>query len=215
MQRRALLSTISTALFMPMISRHASAAQAPGVTATEIKVGNTMPYSGPGSTYGTQGKAEAAYFRMINEQGGVNGRTVNFISLDDQSSPSKALEQARRLIEQEEVALLFSTLGTQQNSAMVKYVNQKKVPHLFLTSGANKWGDYAEHPWTMGWAPSFRAEAKTYAKYIQRAKPDGKIGIIYENDDLGKDYVAGIRDVIGEAAMKNVSTVTSVRLKVE
>jgi branched-chain amino acid transport system substrate-binding protein len=208
MERRALLASASSALFIPMISHHASAAQAPGVTATEIKVGNTMPYSGPGSTYGTQGKVEAAYFRMVNEQGGINGRTVNFISLDDQSSPPKAFEQARRLIEQEEVALLFSTLGTVPNSAMVKYVNQKNVPHLFLTSGADKWGDYKAHPWTIGWQPSFRVEARIYAKYIQRMKPDGKIGIIHENDDFGKDYIAGIRDVIGEAAMKNVPTVS-------
>ena len=208
MLRRTLLGGACSALFAPMIARRARAAQAPGVTATEIKVGNTMPYSGPASGYATIGKAEAAYFRMLNEQGGINGRKVNFITLDDQATPPKTVEQIRRLVEQDEVALLFNTLGTASNSAIVKYVNQRKVPHLFLATGADKWGDYKEHPWTIGWQPSYRVEAQIYAKYIQRVKPDGRIGIIYQNDDFGKDYIAGIRDVVGEDAMKNVPTVS-------
>ena len=205
-RRRTLLTA---ALFTPMIAPwRAKAAQTPGVTATEIKVGNTMPYSGPASGYATIGKAEAAYFRMLNEQGGINGRKINFISLDDQASPPKTVEQIRRLVEQEEVALLFNTLGTASNTAVVKYVNQKKIPHLFLATGADKWGDYKDHPWTIGWQPSYRVEAQIYAKYIQRVQPGGKIGIIYQNDDFGKDYITGLRDVIGEAGMKNVPTVS-------
>jgi branched-chain amino acid transport system substrate-binding protein len=204
MQRRAILAALAT----PFLARHSWAAEMPGVTATEIKVGNTMPYSGPASGYAAIGKAESAYFRMLNDQGGINGRKINFISLDDQATPPKTVEQIRRLVEQEDVALLFNTLGTASNSAILKYVNQRKVPHLFLATGADKWGDYKEHPWTIGWAPSYRVEAQIYAKYAQRVKPDGKIGIIYQNDDFGKDYIAGIRDVIGEAAMKNVPTVS-------
>ena len=208
-RRRTLLTTASAALMTPWIAPgSARGAQAPGVTATEIKVGNTMPYSGPASGYATIGKAEAAYFRMLNEQGGVNGRKINFVTLDDQASPPKTVEQIRRLVEQDEVALLFNTLGTAANSAVVKYVNQKKIPHLFLATGADKWGDYKEHPWTIGWQPSYRVEAQIYAKYIQRTKPDGHIGIIYQNDDFGKDYIAGLRDIIGEAAMKSVPTVS-------
>ncbi len=203
--RRAMLTAASTTLFTPMIAR---AVDMPGVTAKEIKVGNTMPYSGPASGYAAIGKAEAAYFRMLNEQGGINGRLIDFITLDDQATPPKTVEQIRRLVEQEGVALLFNTLGTASNSAIVKYVNQKKIPHLFLATGADKWGDYKEHPWTIGWQPSYRVEAQIYAKYIQRNKTGAKIGIIYQNDDFGKDYIAGIRDVIGDAAMKNVPTVS-------
>jgi branched-chain amino acid transport system substrate-binding protein len=207
-RRRTLLAAGSAALFTPMLARRARAAQSPGVTATEIKVGNTMPYSGPASGYASIGRAEAAYFRMLNEQGGINGRMVNFISLDDQASPPKTVEQVRRLVEGDEVALLFNNLGTAANSAVVKYLNLKKVPHLFVATGADKWGDYKEHPWTIGWQPSYRVEGQIYAKYIQRTKPDGHIGIIYQNDDLGKDYIAGIRDVIGEAGMKTVPMVS-------
>ncbi len=167
-----------------------------------------MPYSGPASGYGTIGKAEAAYFRMINDQGGINGRKINFITLDDQASPPRSVEQIRRLVEQDEVALLFNNLGTAPNSAVRKYVNQKKVPHLFLATGADKWGDYKEYPWTIGWQPSYRVEAQIYAKYIQKEKPHGRVGIIYQNDDFGKDYIAGIRDVLGDAAMKSVPTVS-------
>lgn len=145
---------------------------------------------------------------MINEQGGINGRKINFLTVDDQATPPRTVEQIRRLMEQDEVALLFNTLGTASNTAVVKYLNQKKVPHLFLATGADKWGDYKEHPWTIGWQPSYRVEAQIYAKYIQRNKRDSKIGSIYQNDDFGKDYIAGIKDVIGDAAMKNVPTVS-------
>ena len=202
--RRAMMVGVPASMALPALAMAAS----PGVTATEIRVGNTMPYSGPASGYGTIGKAEAAYFRMVNEQGGINGRKVNFITLDDQASPPKTVEQIRRLVEQEEVALLFNTLGTAPNSAVRKYLNQKKVPHLFLATGADKWGEYKEYPWTIGWQPSYRVEARIYAKYIQKMKPGGRIGVIYQNDDFGKDYIAGLRDVVGEQAMKAVLTVS-------
>jgi branched-chain amino acid transport system substrate-binding protein len=182
---------------MPAI--HAKAEQAPGVTDAEIKFGNTYPYSGPASGYSTNAKAEAAYFRMINDQGGINGRKLNFLSYDDAASPPKTVEQTRRLIEQDGVAFLFNPLGTASNMAILKYVNQKKVPHLFLATGADQWGLYADHPWTIGWQPSYRTEAQIYAKYIQKYKPDAKIGIIYQNDDFGKDYITGVQDVVGPA----------------
>ncbi|HYZ24913.1 MAG TPA: ABC transporter substrate-binding protein [Rhodopila sp.] len=204
LHRRALLGGAALAVAAPAI--HARAM--PGVSDSEIRVGNTMPYSGPASGYAAIGRVEAAYFRMLNTQGGINGRKVNFITYDDAANPPKTVEQVRRLIEQDDVALLFNTLGTAANTAVVKYVNQKKVPHLFLATGADKWGDYKEHPWTIGWQPSYRVEAQIYAKYIQREKPNGRIGIIYQNDDFGKDYVLGVQDVIGPAAMKNVPTVS-------
>jgi branched-chain amino acid transport system substrate-binding protein len=205
--RRTVLGGAAAVLASPAIGRRARAEQAPGITDTEIKFGNTYPYSGPASGYATNGKAEAAYFRMLNEQGGINGRKLNFLSYDDAGSPPKTVEQTRRLIEQDGVAFLFNSLGTPTNTAIVKYVNQKKVPHLFLATGADKWGDYKEHPWTIGWQPSYRVEAQIYAKYIQRTKPNAKIGIIYQNDDFGKDYIAGVKDVMGDA-IKNVMTVS-------
>jgi len=204
--RRTVLSGATVALAAPLIARRARAQQAPGVTDSEIKIGNTMPYSGPASGYAAIGRAEAVYFRVLNEQGGVNGRKINFITYDDAASPPKTVEQIRRLVEQDGVAFLFNTLGTAPNTAVIKYLNQKKVPHLFLATGADKWGDYKEHPWTIGWQPSYRVEAQIYAKYIQRQKPNGKIGIIYQNDDFGKDYILGLQDVIGAAAMRNVVT---------
>lgn len=204
--RRIVLSGATVALAAPLFARRARAQQAPGVTDSEIKIGNTMPYSGPASGYAAIGRAEAVYFRVLNDQGGVNGRKINFISYDDAANPPKTVEQIRRLVEQDGVALLFNTLGTASNTAVIKYLNQKKVPHLFLATGADKWGDYKEHPWTIGWQPSYRVEAQIYAKYIQRQKPNGKIGIIYQNDDFGKDYILGLQDVIGAAAMRNVVT---------
>jgi branched-chain amino acid transport system substrate-binding protein len=171
----------------------------PGVTATEIKIGNTNPHSGPASAYGTIAELEDVFFnKMVNEQGGVGGRKINYISLDDGYSPPKAVEQVRRLVEQDEVAFLFNPLGTPSNSAIQKYCNQKKVPQLLVATGADKWGDYQHFPWTMGWAPSYRTEAQIYAKYILANKPNAKIGIIYQNDDFGKDYVAGVKDVLGD-----------------
>jgi branched-chain amino acid transport system substrate-binding protein len=178
----------------------------PGVTATEIKIGNTNGYSGPNSAVSVIGKLETAFFKMVNDQGGVAGRKVNFISLDDGYSPPKTLEQVRRLIEEDQVALLFNTLGTPTNSAIHRYVNEKKVPHLFISSGADKWGDYQHFPWSMGFQPSFRTEAQIYAKYILKEKPNAKIAILYQNDDFGKDYVAGMKDVLGEKFDKMVVT---------
>jgi branched-chain amino acid transport system substrate-binding protein len=184
------------------------AADTPGVTATEIKIGNTSPYSGPAATYGVLGKLESAFFGMVNEQGGVGGRKINFISLDDTYSPPKTVEQIRRLVEEDQVAFTFATLGTPTNSAIVRYMNQKKVPHLFLATGADKWGDYKATPWTIGWQPSYRTEAQIYAKYILKEKPNGKIALLYQNDDFGKDYVLGLKDVLGDKFDKSVLTAT-------
>jgi branched-chain amino acid transport system substrate-binding protein len=174
----------------------------PGASDSEIKIGQTMPYSGPASAYGTIGKAESAYFQMINNEGGINGRKINFISLDDGYSPPKAVEQVRRLVEQDEVLLLFQNLGTPSNSAIHKYVNAKKVPHLFLATGATKWGDPKDYPWTIGFNPSYQGEARIYAKYILQNKPNAKVGILYQNDDYGKDYLRGFKDGLGDKASK-------------
>src|SRR3954468_15532838 len=162
----------------------ALAADPPGVTATEIKIGNTVPYSGPASSYGVLGKLESAFFAMVNEQGGVAGHKINFISLDDNYSPPKAVEQVRRLVEEEQVAFTFATLGTPTNSAIVRYLNQKKVPQLFVATGADKWGDYKHTPWTIGWQPSYRTEAQIYTKYMLQQKPGAKLAILYQNDDF-------------------------------
>jgi branched-chain amino acid transport system substrate-binding protein len=177
-------------------------AQWPGVTSTEIKIGNTNPYSGPASAYGTIGKAIAAYFRKVNEEGGINGRKVNFISYDDSYSPPKTVEMVRRLVEQDQVAFVFQTLGTPTNSAIHKYMNQQKVPHLFVATGATKWGDPKNFPWTMGWQPTYQAEGHIYAQYVLKNVKDPKIGILYQNDDYGKDYLKGFKDGLGEAGRK-------------
>ena len=179
-------------------TRPAIAQDLPGVTATEIKIGNTNAYSGPASAYGTIAKTEAAFFKMVNDQGGVAGHMINFISYDDGYSPPKTVEQVRRLIEEDQVALLFNTLGTPTNTAIHKYVNQKKVPHLFISTGADKWGDYQHFPWTMGFQPSYRTEAQIYTKFMQAQKPGAKMAILYQNDDFGKDYPAGVKDVLGD-----------------
>ncbi|MDE2365254.1 MAG: ABC transporter substrate-binding protein, partial [Hyphomicrobiales bacterium] len=169
----------------------------PGVTDTEIKIGNIMPYSGPASAYGIIGKAQAAYFQMINDQGGINGRKINFISYDDAYSPPKAVEQARKLVEGDNVLLVFAPLGTPSNTAIHKYMNMKKVPHLFLATGATKWNDPKNFPWTMGWQPSYQAEGIIYAKYILEKSPNAKVAILYQNDDYGKDYLKGFMDGLG------------------
>jgi branched-chain amino acid transport system substrate-binding protein len=176
----------------------------PGATDTEIKVGQTMPYSGPGSSYGTIGKAEVAYFRMINEQGGVSGRKVNLISLDDGYSPPRTVEQIRKLVEQEQVLLTFQTLGTAANTAIQKYMNMRKVPQLFVATGATKWGDPEHYPWTMGWQPPYQHESHIYAKYILQNRPAAKIGILYQNDDYGKDYLKGFKDGLGDNAARMI-----------
>jgi branched-chain amino acid transport system substrate-binding protein len=194
----------ATLLFAVTTAALAVADDMPGVTATEIKIGNTNAYSGPASAYSVIAKLENAFFKMVNDQGGVAGRKINFISLDDGYSPPKTVEQVRRLVEEDQVALLFNTLGTPTNSAIYRYVNQTQVPHLFISSGADKWGDYQHFPWTIGFQPSFRIESQIYAKYILREKPDAKIAILYQNDDLGKDYLAGMKDVLGDKFDKMV-----------
>jgi branched-chain amino acid transport system substrate-binding protein len=193
-----LVGTVLGGLLLTGTMLPAAAADLPGVTATEIKIGNTDAYSGPASAYGIIAKTEAAFFKMVNDQGGVAGHTINFISYDDAYSPPKTVEQVRRLIEEDQVALLFNTLGTPSNTAIQRYVNQKKVPHLFISTGADKWGDYQHFPWTMGYQPSYRTEARIYTKYMLKVKPDAKLAILYQNDDFGKDYPAGVKDVLGD-----------------
>jgi branched-chain amino acid transport system substrate-binding protein len=190
-------SMIAAATVVVALAGTPSAAQkkyGPGVTDSEIKIGNIMPYSGPASAYGEIGKAEAAYFRKINEEGGVNGRKINFISYDDAYSPPKTVEQARKLVESDEVLLIFQSLGTAQNTAIERYMNSKKVPQLFVATGASKWNDPQHFPWTMGWQPSYQSEAHIYAQYLIKTHPQGKIGVLYQNDDYGKDYLKGLKD---------------------
>ena len=177
----------------------ASAQTVVGVTATEIKVGHTNPYSGNASAYGTIGKTIAAYFKKVNDEGGVNGRKINFISYDDGYSPPKTVEMVRKLVEQDQVALLFQTLGTPSNSAIHKYMNQQKVPHLFVATGATKWNDPQNFPWTMGYQPNYQTEGRVYAAYALSHVKDAKIAILYQNDDYGKDYLKGFEDGLGEA----------------
>ena len=168
-----------------------------GASDTEIKIGNIMPYSGPASAYGVIGKTEEAYFNKINAEGGINGRKIKFISYDDAYSPPKAVEQARKLVESDEVLVVFNPLGTPSNTAIQKYLNAKKVPQLFVATGATKWNDPKDFPWTMGWQPSYQSEAHIYAKYLMKEKPDGKIAVLYQNDDFGKDYLKGLKDGLG------------------
>ena len=187
---------------------HAQKKYGPGASDTEIKIGQTMPYSGPASAYGTIGKGHTAYFQMINEQGGVNGRKINLISLDDGYSPPKAVEQVRKLVEEEQVLALFQTLVTPSNTAIHKYVNAKKVPHLFLATGATKWGDPKNFPWTMGWQPVYQDEARIYAKYIVTNMPNSKIAVLYQNDDYGKDLLKGLKDGLGAKGSMIAAEVT-------
>jgi ABC-type branched-subunit amino acid transport system substrate-binding protein len=179
----------------------------PGASDTEIKIGQTMPYSGPASAYGTIGKVQAAYFKQVNEQGGVNGRKINFISLDDGYSPPKTVEMMRRLVEQDEVLLAFGTLGTPSNTAIHKYMNAKKVPHMFLATGASKWNDPQNFPWTIGFNPNYHSEGKLYGQHILATKPNAKIAVLVQNDDYGKDYLNGFKEGLGaKAASMIVST---------
>src|SRR4051812_12923595 len=172
----------------------------PGASDTEIRIGNIMPYSGPASSYGVIGKTQAAYFNKVNAEGGINGRKITFISYDDAYSPPKAIEQARKLVEADEVLLIFQPLGTPSNSAIQKYMNVKKVPQLFVASGATKWGDPKNFPWTMGWQPNYQSEGRIYAKYILDHFPNSKIAVFWQNDDAGKDQVKGLRDGLGAKA---------------
>jgi branched-chain amino acid transport system substrate-binding protein len=167
-----------------------------GASDSEIKIGNIMPYSGPASAYAEIGKTEAAYFRKVNAEGGVNGRKINFISYDDGYSPPKAVEQARKLVESDEVLLIFNSLGTPSNTAIQRYMNAKKVPQLFVATGAAKWNDPQHFPWTMGWQPNYQSEARIYGEYLVKNHPQGKIGVLYQNDDFGKDYLKGLKDGI-------------------
>src|SRR5438309_5165103 len=176
----------------------------PGASDKEIKVGNTNPYSGPASAYGAIGKSIAAYFRMVNDRGGINGRKLNFISYDDGYSPPKTVEMARKLVEQDEVLILFQSLGTPSNTAIHKYMNAKKVPQLFVATGATKWNDAKNFPWTMGWQPNYHTEGMIYAKHILQTKPDAKVAILYQNDDYGKDYLKGMEDGFGDKAAKYI-----------
>jgi branched-chain amino acid transport system substrate-binding protein len=171
-----------------------------GATDTEIKIGNIMPYSGPASAYGVIGKTEEAYFRKINAEGGINGRKITYITYDDAYSPPKTVEQARKLVESDEVLIIFNSLGTPPNSAIQKYMNQKKVPQLFVATGATKWNDPKEFPWTMGWQPNYQSESIIYAKYILKNQPDAKIAVLYQNDDYGKDYLKGFKEGLGAKA---------------
>jgi ABC-type branched-subunit amino acid transport system substrate-binding protein len=197
---RTLLGTLGLIIAIAMASAIAQKKYDPGVTDTEIKVGNIMPYSGPASAYGTIGRTEAAYFRRINAAGGINGRQIRFISYDDAYSPPKAVEQARKLVESDEVFLIFNSLGTPSNTAIQKYMNMKKVPQLFVQSGATKWNDPKEFPWTMGWQPNYQNEARIYARYILKETPSARIAVLYQNDDYGKDYLKGLKDGLGAKA---------------
>src|SRR5882672_9224266 len=197
------LAIASTAFALLAASSNGALAQKKydtGATDTEIKIGNIMPYSGPASAYGIIGKTEAAYFKKINDAGGINGRKINFISYDDTYSPPKTVEQARKLVESDEVLIVFNPLGTPPNSAIQKYMNSKKVPQLFVATGATKWNDPKEFPWTMGWQPNYQSETIIYAKYILKNKPDAKIAVLYQNDDYGKDYLKGLKDGLGAKA---------------
>ena len=204
--RRASLIAGAIAVALGVVSGPASAQKkyGPGVTDTEIKLGQTMPYSGPASSYGTIGKLHTAYFKMINDAGGINGRKINLISLDDGYSPPKTVEQVRKLVEQDEVLALFQTLGTPGNSAIHKYVNGKKVPHLLLATGATKWADPKNFPWTLGFNLSYQAEGAIYAKYLLKNKPNAKVAILYQNDDYGKDVLKGVKDGLGAAGAKMI-----------
>jgi branched-chain amino acid transport system substrate-binding protein len=195
--RRTFLQSSAAAAAFAASASSARADNAPGVTDTEIKIGQTMPYSGPASAYGVIGRTEAAYFKMINEKGGVNGRKINFISLDDAYSPPKTVEQIRRLVEQEQVAFIFNSLGTPPNAAIRQYLNDNKVPQLFVATGAAMFSDPAHFPWTMGWQPNYQTEAKIFGKHILKTKPDAKIAVLYQNDGFGKDYLIGLKDGLG------------------
>src|SRR6201985_226496 len=199
-----LLSAAAATAFVALTSQSAMAQKVydTGATDTEIKIGNIEAYSGPASAYGMIGKTEEAYFKMINDQGGINGRKINFISYDDGYSPPKAGEQARKLVEDDEVLLIFNPLGTPSNSAIHKYMNAKKVPQVFVASGAAKWNDPKNFPWTIGWQPSYQVEARIYAAYILKNYPGKNIGVLYQNDDFGKDYVIGLREGLGAQADK-------------
>jgi branched-chain amino acid transport system substrate-binding protein len=201
------LTILSAALSVVAASGDVALAQKKydaGATDTEITIGNIVPYSGPASAYGIIGRTEAAYFKKINEAGGINGRKIKFVSYDDAYSPPKTVEQARKLVESDEVLLVFSSVGTPTNSAILKYMNSKKVPQLFVATGATKWNDPKNFPWTMGWAASYQSETQIYAKYILKNYPNARIAVLFQNDDYGKDYLKGLKDGLGGKAASMV-----------
>jgi branched-chain amino acid transport system substrate-binding protein len=204
LRRFSRLMLVAAAAALAAVPALAQKQSAPGVSDTEIKLGQTMPYSGPASAYGTIGRVEAAFFQMINEQGGVNGRKIKLVSLDDSYSPPKTMEQTRRLVEQEDVAAVFQSLGTPTSIVVRKYLNERKVPQMFLATGATTWGDPEHFPWTIGWAPSYQTEARIYAKYILEHLPNAKIAILFQNDDAGKDYAKGFKDGLGPEAVQRM-----------
>ena len=181
-----------------------AAEYSPGASDTEIKIGNTMPYSGPASGYSAIGKSLSAYFAIINDQGGINGRKINFISRDDAYSPPKTVEVVRKLVEEDQVLMVFQSLGTPPNLAIRGYLNDNKIPQLFVGSGADQWNDPKHYPWTMGWQPSYGTEARIFARYVLENLPDAKIAVLYQNDDFGKDYVNGMRSGLGDKAGKMI-----------
>ena len=199
-----LLASILLGLSVGLSPATAQKKYDPGVSDTEIKIGNIMPYSGPLSAYALIGRTEAAFFKKLNDGGGINGRKINFISYDDAFSPPKTVEQARKLVESDEVLLIFQSLGTPTNNAIQKYMDQKKVPQLFVATGATKFGDPKNFPWTMGWQPTYQTEGRIYAKYILQNLPQGKIGVLYQNDDSGRDYLKGLKDGLGVEAAKRM-----------
>jgi branched-chain amino acid transport system substrate-binding protein len=212
--RRTILATVPGALafgapFLAAGPVRAAKDYGPGVTDTEIKIGNTCFYSGPASSYGTIGRAMAAYYKMVNEEGGVNGRKIDFISYDDAYSPPKTVEMTRKLVEEDQVFLDAGPLGTPTNSAIWHYMNQHKVPQLFVSTGATKWDDPEGHPWTIGWQPNYQSEGRIYAAYILQQKPDGKIGVLYQDDDFGKDYLKGLTDGLGAKAASMIAVKVS------
>ena len=204
MAKRFLALLLALGLTSLVTAADAGAQTVVGVTATEIKIGNTNPYSGPASAYGTIGKALGAYFKKVNDEGGVNGRKINYITYDDGYAPPKTVEMVRKLVEQDQVALLFQTLGTPPNSAIHRYMNQQKTPHLFVATGATKWNDAKNFPWTMGYQPNYQTEGRVFAAHMLKNQPDGKVGVLYQNDDYGKDYLKGFEDALTEAGKKNL-----------
>ncbi len=208
-RKRVGVSALLLALGLASGAAEAQKTYPPGVSDHEIKIGETMPYSRPASAYGTIGRSELAYFAMINAAGGVNGRKITLLTLDDALSPPKTVEQTRRLVEQDQVLLMFSTLGTPTSMSVHKYLNNAGVPQLFVASGATEWGDYAHFPWTMGWQPNYQTEAHVYAKYILEHMPNARIAVLYQDDDYGKDYLKGLRDGLGEAAEKMIVATAS------
>jgi branched-chain amino acid transport system substrate-binding protein len=204
MAKRFLALLLALGVTSLVAASEAGAQTVVGVTATEIKIGNTNPYSGPASAYGTIGKALGAYFKKVNDEGGINGRKINYVSYDDGYAPPKTVEMVRKLVEQDQVALLFQTLGTPPNSAIHRYMNQQKTPHLFVATGATKWNDAKNFPWTMGYQPNYQTEGRVFAAHMLKNQPDGKVGILYQNDDYGKDYLKGFEDALTEVGKKNL-----------